>query len=59
MAKAVLLEAQSPVDESSHPPETTSETGALLCDGIDFALSQPSERGAMPSEGIQGDEWDA
>jgi hypothetical protein len=59
MAKAGLLEAQSPDDESSHPPETMSETGALLCDSIDLSLSQPSEQGAMPSEGIQGDEWDA
>src|SRR5438270_13754154 len=37
----------------------TSVTGAKLCDGVDLALSQPSEHGAMPSEGIQGDEWDA
>jgi len=59
MAKAGLLEAQSPDDESSHPPETMSETGALLCDSIDLSLSQPSEQAAMPSEGIQGDEWDA
>jgi hypothetical protein len=52
MAKAGLLEAQSPDDESSHPPETMSETGALLCDSIDLSLSQPSEQAAMPSEGM-------
>jgi len=34
-------------------------TGAKLCDGIALGPLQPPERGAMPSEGIQGDEWDA
>ena len=31
----------------------------MLCDGIALGPLQPPERGAMPSEGIQGDEWDA
>jgi hypothetical protein len=35
MAKAELPEAQSPVDASSHPPEMTAETGAVLCVGIE------------------------
>ena len=30
-----------------------------LCDGLVVRLLQPSERGALPSEGNQGDEWDA
>ena len=34
-------------------------TGAMLCDGIVEGPSQPPERGAMPSEGIEGDEWGA
>ena len=35
------------------------ETGATLCVDIVERSMQPSEREAMPSEGIQGDEWDA
>ena len=31
----------------------------MLCDGVLTSLSQPSERGALPSEGNQGDEWAA
>jgi hypothetical protein len=31
----------------------------MLCDGIDEGLLQPSGRGALPSEGNQGDEWGA
>jgi len=31
----------------------------MLCDGLVVRLLQPSERGALPSEGNQGDEWDA
>jgi hypothetical protein len=37
----------------------TFVTGAMLCDDIVEGSTQPSERGAMPSEGIEGDEWDA
>jgi transposase len=38
---------------------TTPETGAMLCDGLPAGSLQPSERGALPSEGNQGDEWGA
>jgi hypothetical protein len=31
----------------------------MLCDGLGGRPSQPSEHGALPSEGNQGDEWDA
>ena len=31
----------------------------MLCDGVVSELSQPSERGALPNEGNQGDEWGA
>jgi hypothetical protein len=37
----------------------TPETGAMLCDDIPLVSTQPSERGALPSEGNQGDERDA
>jgi len=58
MAKAGLLEAQSPGDESSRPPERRLKPAPALRRNR-FCMSQPSEQGAMPSEGIQGDEWDA
>ncbi|GLI02905.1 hypothetical protein Pa4123_81830 [Phytohabitans aurantiacus] len=32
-------------------------TGAVSCVGIADLPTQPPEHGAMPSEGIQGDEW--
>jgi hypothetical protein len=32
-------------------------TGAAPCVGIPLLLTQPPEHGAMPSEGIQGNEW--
>ena len=38
---------------------TTPDTGATLCRGIVEGPLQPPERGALPSEGNQGDEWDA
>jgi hypothetical protein len=31
----------------------------MLCGGIVEGPPQPPERGALPSEGNQGDEWDA
>ena len=31
----------------------------MPCDGLVVRLLQPSGRGALPSEGNQGDEWDA
>ena len=36
----------------------TPETGAASCVGIGGRPTQPPGSGAMPSEGIQGDEWD-
>ena len=34
-------------------------TGAMLCGGIVERSLQPSGHGALPSQGNQGDEWDA
>src|SRR5512143_4110135 len=59
MAKAGLLEAQSPDDEKYHPPEMTPETGAASCPDFTTWSGQPPGRRAMPSEGIKGDEWAA
>ena len=56
--KARLPASQSPADANIHPPEITSETGATFCVGISSRSAQPLGRGAIPSEGIQGDEWD-
>lgn len=53
------LIAQSPADARTRPSEEAPETGATFCDGIVSRPTQPLERGAMPSEGIEGDEWDA
>src|SRR5213080_3416494 len=57
MAKAGLLETQSPDDEKYHPPETTPGTGAASCPGFTAWSGQPPGRRAMPNEGIEGDEW--
>jgi hypothetical protein len=59
MAKAGLPESQSPDDENDTSVGTTPDTDAMLCDGLGGPPSQPSEHGALPSEGNQGDEWDA
>ena len=59
MAKAGLPESQSPDDAKAPSAGKTSDTGALLCDGMVVLLLHPSERGASPSEGDQGDEWGA
>jgi len=59
MAKAGLPEAQSPDDVKLPSAGKTPEAGATLCDGIPLVPTQPSERGALPSEGNQGDERDA
>jgi hypothetical protein len=37
----------------------TPEADAALCPGLMPGPGQPPGRGTMPSEGIQGDEWDA
>ena len=42
-----------------HPPEKTPVTGAAPRRGITHWPVQPLGRGAMPSEGIEGDEWGA
>ena len=42
--------------QSSHPPERRLKP-VPLCPANREAGRQPPERGAMPSEGIQGDEW--
>ena len=59
MAKAGLPESQSPDDAKSHPPERRLKPAPCPAIGIVQRPPQPPERGAMPSEGIQGDEWDA
>ena len=58
-AKAELPESQSPGDGRSHPPEMTPGAGAAPCPGFVPWPGQPPGRRAMPSEGIEGDEWDA
>lgn len=58
-AKAGLPESQSPGDGRSHPPEMTPGAGAAPCSGFVPWPGQPPGRRAMPSEGIEGDEWDA
>jgi hypothetical protein len=56
LAKAKLPESQSPEDAKYHPPEIALVTGATACASIVEGPAQPLGRGAMPSEGIQGDE---
>src|SRR5262245_20751721 len=59
-AKAGLPESQSPGDGRSHPPETDARCRRrALPWPCATVLGQPPGRGAMPSEGIEGDEWDA
>src|SRR5436190_17671348 len=58
MAKAGLPESQSPEDGSSHPSER-HETGASPAARVENGRCNLRGHGAMPSEGIQGDEWDA
>ena len=59
MAKAGLPESQSPVDGRSHPSEIDARSRRRALPGFSAMAWAPSERGAMPSEGIEGDEWDA
>ena len=35
------------------------ETGVVSCGGLEVRLLQPPGHETMPSEGIEGDEWDA
>ena len=58
-AKAGLLEAQSPDDERERPPERHPIPAPRFATACVVRLLQPSGRGALPSEGDQGDEWDA
>jgi hypothetical protein len=58
-AKAGLLEAQSPDDEMERPPARHPMPTPCPVTAPRVRSSQPSERGALPSEGNQGDEWDA
>jgi hypothetical protein len=56
--KAILPESQSPDDANVHPPERRLKPVPRPASAF---LSRPPQlpgRGAMPSEGIQGDEWD-
>ena len=39
--------------------KSTPEADAAFCSGLMEWPEQPLERGAMPSEGIEGDEWGA
>jgi len=59
MAKAELPESQSPEDAKIRPPERHLVPAPRSAMPSFAWLSQPSERGALPSEGNQGDEWDA
>ena len=58
MAKAGLPDSQSP-DDANPSVGKTLVTDTTLCDGFLRWLSQPSGCGALPSEGNQGDGWDA
>jgi hypothetical protein len=58
MAKAGLPESQSPVDASSHLPERPLKP--VPCSASESMVAgAPPERGATPSEGVEGDERDA
>ena len=59
MAKAGLPDIPIPRRRKGQSAGKTPETGAVLCGGIVEGSPQPPERGALPSEGNQGDEWDA
>ncbi len=58
MAKAGLPESQSPEGESSHPPERHLKPAPGPAASWNYA-DATSGPGAMPSEGIEGDEWGA
>ena len=59
MAKAGLPDIPIPRRRKGQSAGKTPETGAMLCGGIVEGSPQPPECGALPSEGNQGDEWDA
>ena len=58
-AKAGLPDIPIPRRRKGQSAGKTPDTGAMLCGGIVEGSPQPPERGALPSEGNQGDEWDA
>ena len=59
MAKAGLLEPQSPDEVKERPSAWHLTPTSRPAAGIVERPVQPSGRRAMPSEGIQGDEWGA
>jgi hypothetical protein len=59
MAKAGLPDIPIPRRHEGQSAGKTPETGAMLCGGIVEGSLHPPEDGALPSEGNQGDEWDA
>jgi hypothetical protein len=58
-AKAGLPEAQSPDDERERPPERHLMLAPCPATASRVRPPQPSGRWALPSEGNQGDEWNA
>jgi hypothetical protein len=54
-----LFEAQSPEDASSHPPEGQLKPAPRSALASIVRPEQLPELGAMSSEDIQEDEWDA
>jgi hypothetical protein len=59
MAKAGLPEPQSPDDENGTSAGKAFVTGATPCTSIITRPVHPPGCGAIPSEGMQGDEWGA
>jgi hypothetical protein len=59
MAKAALPDSPISSRRNLASAGKTPDAGATFCDGNPSWPSQPSERGALPSEGNQGDERDA
>ena len=55
----LLPESQSPDDAKARPPERHLIPAPRSATALFAGSSQPSGRGALPSEGNQGDEWDA
>ena len=55
MAKARLLEAQSPAVEDAHPPTRRLRSEPLASDESEFPRLNPSGRWAAGSEPAQGD----
>ena len=59
MAKAGLLEVQSPAMKVRIHRKRTPETDATLCSGSNRTPGQPPQRGASSNEDECGDEWAA